>query len=164
MLNAADIEGYGLFSGLDRHELEGIAKMARRKEYPVNSIISRPESCATDLYLLEDGNESIQMEIPSRDDSSRIVIHTLSKGEVFCWTPLCPAHARIATTRVIKPATVVIIDGAGLKKLMDSSEHTGFVVMRNLACIISARLSYITMVFSHEISKLKNREKAAAAR
>lgn len=153
MIKATDIRGYNLFSDLDDNELNAIAGISTRRNYPVNSIISEPDNCAMDVLLLEDGNEAIQMEIPMKDGSSKIVIHTLSKGEVFCWIPLCPAHARAATIRTIQPATVIAVDGASLRKLLKEDEHTGYIVMRNLSCIISARLSYVTMVFSHEIQK-----------
>ena len=149
--------GFSLFSGLKDRELDAVAGMATRKTYPVNTVVYAPGDCTTDVLLLEDSNEAIQMEIPLKGESPHFVIHTLSKGEVFCWTPLCPAHARAATARVIQPASVIAVDGTALKKMVDEDQHAGYIIMKNLAGILSARLSYITLVFSHQIEKTRKK-------
>jgi len=155
MLTAEDIQGYNLFTGLDKLELERIAELCTRQTYETNTVIFDPNTNRSDVYLLEGGNESIQIEIPIHGERPKIVIHTLSKGETFGWAPLCPVQIRTATARVIEPATVIQINGAGLLRLFDQNNHMGYLVMRNLSSIISSRLDQTTLVLRHEIQKVR---------
>jgi len=155
MLKAEDIREYNLFSGLEETELDKIAKLCTRKTYTVDTVLFDPHTTTSDVFLLEGGNESIQIEIPIRNGKSKIAIHTLSKRETFGWAPLCPVQFRTAIARVIEPATVIQINGAELIRLFDQNNHMGYLVMKNLSGIISSRLDHTNIVLRHEIQKLR---------
>jgi len=84
-----------------------------------------------------------------------MVIHTLCKGETFGWAALASRHIKTATARCIEPTTVIAIYGKNLTDLLEKNNHVGYVVMRNLADIINTRLAYTSVVFRHEILRLK---------
>jgi CRP-like cAMP-binding protein len=153
VITAKEIKGYNLFAGLNESELAKISGLCSRKLYPANTVIFDPSATSSDVYLLEGGNEAIQIEIPIGKGKSNVVIHTLSKGETFGWAPLCPANIRTATARVIAAATVIQVNGQELLQLFNQDAHTGYLVMRNLSCIISLRLEYTTIVLRHELQK-----------
>jgi CRP-like cAMP-binding protein len=150
MLTAREIQNYTLFAGLDEPDLVKISRFCSRKVYPANSVIFDPESTTPDIYLLEGGNDAVQIEIPADKGKPRIVIHTLSKGETFGWVPLCPAGIRTATARAIDEATVIQVYGPDLLRLIDQNIRMGYLIMRNLSCIINLRLEYTTIVLRHE--------------
>ncbi len=155
MVKVAELEGFSLFNGLARHELEAMAGLATRREYRQNEIIFTPDDCTTDVYILEDTNDAVQMEIPSRDGSPNLVVHTLSKGEPFAWSPLCRPYVRSTLARAIQPCTIIVINGDGLNRIMGDNEHIGSIVMKNLAGVLALRLAYVTVVLGREVQRLR---------
>ena len=153
MLKAEEIKGYNLFAGLDELELDRIAKLCTRKTYKPNTVIFDPNATNSNVYLLEGGNESIQIEIPFNNGKSKIVIHSLSKGETFGWAPLCSIQVRTATARVIEQATVIQMIGTDLVDLCKKHDHMGYMLMKNLSGIINTRLEYTTLVLRNRLQK-----------
>jgi len=161
MLTATEIKAFNLFKGLEDFELEEIARLCVRQTYTNNEIIFDPNDRTDDVYLLEGGNESVQIEISldrhssKADPRSKLVIHTLSKGETFGWAPLCPVQIRTATVRVIDKADVIKVNGSALKRLFEENNHIGYVVMKNLSSIISLRLDAAIIAFRHILQQAK---------
>jgi CRP/FNR family transcriptional regulator, cyclic AMP receptor protein len=156
MLTAKDIQGYRLFSGLQENELSKIAGLCTRCTYAPNTIIFKPDMTSDDVYLVEEGKDAIEIEIPLGPPGSRIIIHTLSKGEAFGWAPLVSKHVKTATARCLEEVRVIAINGQALLNLLEEDNHIGFVVMKNMTDIVGTRLAYTTIAFRHEIRKLKN--------
>ncbi|MBN1189630.1 MAG: cyclic nucleotide-binding domain-containing protein [Dehalococcoidales bacterium] len=154
MVNASDLKGYNLFSGLEESALARIAELCTRHTYPANTVIFDPNTSADDVYLLEGGNDVVQIEIPIQEHDIKVTIHTLHKGEVFGWAALGPPHSRTATARCLEQASVIVIKGKDLLDLLENDAATGYQVMKNLSGIISSRLAYTTIVFRREIQRL----------
>lgn len=151
MLTAREIKGYNLFTGLNETELAGVAWLCLRRTYEPNDVIFDPDSVSNEIFLVESENDAIQIEIPIQKE--KLVIHTLSKGEAFGWAALGPQHVKLATARCIARVNVIAIKGEDLIKLMDENNHLGYIIMRNLANIISSRLTYTTVAFRYELRK-----------
>ncbi len=157
MLSALDVRGYQLFSGLNESELEKIAQICDRRNYDCYDVIFSPEKPSGELYLVESGKESIQIEIPISGPDDKIVIHTLSRGEAFGWASLSSYHVHTAIARCLEPVSVISIDGHSLMQLLEEDNHIGYIVMRNLTEVISSRLSYTTVAFRYELRKSRKR-------
>ncbi len=155
MLTAEEIQGYKLFKGLAEKELSEIANISRRRTYEKNSIIFDPDTPSPDIFIVESGNDAIQIEIPLGLHDEKIVIHTLSKGEAFGWGAIGSQHVRTAIARCLEPVSVIAINWKNLMQLIEKNNHTGFIIMKNLADIINMRLSYTTVAFRHELRRLK---------
>jgi CRP/FNR family cyclic AMP-dependent transcriptional regulator len=155
MLKTKEIQGYKLFNGLAETELSEIAVFCNRLNYDTNSVIFDPDTPSENIFFLEGGNDAIQIEIPLGIHGDKIVIHTLSKGETFGWAALGSQHVKTATARCLVPVTVIAINGKRLMEFLARDNHAGYIVMKNLADIISTRLSYTTVAFRHEIRRLR---------
>jgi CRP-like cAMP-binding protein len=155
MLTAQDIQGYKLFTGLAENELVVIAGLCRRQTYENNSVIFAPDTSSEEIFLLEGGNDAIQIEIQLGVHDEKIVIHTLSKGETFGWAALGSQHAKTATARCLDQASVIAINGKALMQLLEKNNQMGYIVMKNLADIINTRLSYTTVAFRREVRRLR---------
>lgn len=153
MLKAEDIRGYNLFTGLEETELAEIAKLCVKKSYAADTILFDPRTTTKDVFLLEGGNEAIQIEIPLSNGQSKVIVHTLSKGEIIGWAPLCPVQIRTSTVRVTEPASVIQINGADLRRLCDENHHMGYLIMKNLSCIISSRLENTIVALRHKLQQ-----------
>jgi CRP-like cAMP-binding protein len=146
MLTTGEIKNYSLFAGLEGRDLEKIAKFCTRKVYPANTLLYSPETKASYVYLLEEGEGAVQMVIPADKGKPEIIMTTLSKGATFGFAPLCTAFVRIAITRIVAQVTLIQVDGSELLRLFEQDTRLGYRVMRNLSGIISVLLGN-TMVF-----------------
>jgi CRP/FNR family transcriptional regulator, cyclic AMP receptor protein len=162
MVTASDLRGFNLFSGLEETDLALIAALCTRHTYPANTIIFDPNTTAEDIYLLEGGNDVVQIEIPIQEHDLKVVIHTLHKGEVFGWAALGPPHSRTATARCLEQANVITVRGKDLLALLDDDCLLGYQVMKNLSGIISSRLAYTTVVFRREVQRLMKKQTSGA--
>jgi CRP/FNR family transcriptional regulator, cyclic AMP receptor protein len=155
MIVTKDIKDFKLFAGLDEKELSEIAPLCLRKTYEVNSVIFDPENPSEELFIVEGGNDAIQIEIPLGTQKGKIVIHTLSKGETFGWAAIETQHVKTAAARCLDTVNVIAINGKTLLQLLDKNTHMGYILMKNLCDIINMRLAYTTVAFRHEIRKIR---------
>ena len=155
MVTSQDIKGFGLFAGLDENERARIAILCARRTYEKNAIIFDPGSPTEEMFIVEVGNDAIQIEIPLGAHEGKIIVHTLSKGEAFGWAALGSQHIRTATARCVEEATVIAINGKSLMDLLEQNNHIGYAVMKNLADTINTRLAYTSVVLRHEILKCR---------
>jgi CRP/FNR family cyclic AMP-dependent transcriptional regulator len=155
MVTVQDIKGFGLFSGLTESEVARLAVLCHRRNYEKNATIFDPGSPTEEMFIVEGGNDAIQIEISLGAQEGKIVIHTLSKGEAFGWAALGSRHIRTATARCLETVSVIAINGKSLMDLLEENNRIGYIVMKNLADIINTRLAYTSVVFRHEILKCR---------
>lgn len=154
MLKPEEIKKYKLFSGLGEDELAKIAKLCTRRTYERGTVVFGPETPTSEIFIIEEGSDVLVIEVPISNEE-KIVIHTLSKGEAFGWLSMGKPYIKTAIAKCIDRVTVICIEVDQLKKLLETDKDIGYQVMKNLVEIISARLSFTTVVFRNEIRKLK---------
>ena len=162
MVTVQDLKAFNLFAGLDEAELAEIARLCARRTYESGAEIFSPGTPAGDVFILERGNDVVQIEIAICEHMPKTVIHTLQKGEVFGWAALVPPHQRTGSARCVERASVICLDGKALMELLDKNDHMGYVVMKNLSGILSSRLAYTTLILRREIRKLARKPVAAS--
>ena len=162
MVTVQDLKAFNLFAGLDEAELAEIARLCARRTYESGAEIFSPGTPAGDVFILERGNDVVQIEIAICEHMPKTVIHTLQKGEVFGWAALVPPHQRTGSARCVERASVICLDGKALMDLLDKNDHMGYVVMKNLSGILSSRLAYTTLILRREIRKLAKKPVAAS--
>jgi CRP/FNR family transcriptional regulator len=162
MVTVQDLKAFNLFAGLDEAELAEIARLCARRTYESGAEIFSPGTPAGDVFILERGNDVVQIEIAICEHMPKTVIHTLQKGEVFGWAALVPPHQRTGSARCVERASVICLDGKALMELLDKNDHMGYVVMKNLSGILSSRLAYTTLILRREIRKLAKKPVAAS--
>ena len=162
MVTVQDLKAFNLFAGLDEAELAEIARLCARRTYESGAEIFSPGTPAGDVFILERGNDVVQIEIAICEHMPKTIIHTLQKGEVFGWAALVPPHQRTGSARCVERASVICLDGKALMELLDKNDHMGYVVMKNLSGILSTRLTYTTLVLRREIRKLAKKPVTAS--
>jgi len=162
MVTVQDLKAFNLFASLDEAELAEIARLCARRTYESGAEIFSPGTPAGDVFILERGNDVVQIEIAICEHMPKTIIHTLQKGEVFGWAALVPPHQRTGSARCVERASVICLDGKALMDLLDKNDHMGYVVMKNLSGILSSRLAYTTLILRREIRKLAKKPVTAS--
>jgi len=153
MVSVEVLAGFQLFEGLEGNELVEIAKLCRQRSYEKGAVVFTSGGSATDIYLLKDGEVHIQVELVIYDLEARATIYVVRKGETFGWSALIPPHKFTASARCGQDSEVLTIDGQELMNILKGNEHIGYLVMRNLSNVISARLAATMVALRHQVQR-----------
>ncbi len=153
MVSVEMLGGFQLFEGLEESELVEIAGLCHERSHEKGSVIFTSGGSATDIYLLKDGEVHIQVELVIYDLEARATIYTVRKGETFGWSALVPPHKFTASARCGQNSEVLTIDGQELKNILKKNNHIGYLVMRNLSNVISARLAATMVALRHQVQR-----------
>lgn len=156
MVSVEVLKGFHLFEGLDENELGQIVDLCNERSYEEGSIIFTagilgPASPAAEIYLLENGEVDIQVELVVYDLEARITVYTVRKGETFAWSALVPPHKLTASARCREKSEVITINGKQLMDVLEKNSHMGYVVMRNLSKVVSSRLAATMAALRNQI-------------
>jgi CRP-like cAMP-binding protein len=130
-----------LFSELDDAELELIAPLCRETVYAEGETIFAADEQARELYILWEGRVALQVRLRSGVGlSGEVTLEDLEPGHIFGWSSVVKQQRFTATARALEPVKACAIEAGDLNSLFSEHTHIGFVVMKQLADVISSRL------------------------
>ncbi|MBI4278273.1 MAG: HAMP domain-containing histidine kinase [Armatimonadetes bacterium] len=132
-----------LLGGLPEAFLARIAAMAVEQRYGPGQYIFREGEESTHLYVITDGRVALEMNlvIGRREVGERRAFAVvLGPADCFSWSALVPPHILTMSAVAMQATTVLAIDGAALRRLIQEEPRSGIVLLRGLAEIVSSRL------------------------
>jgi len=142
MLKVEEIDKLEIFNGLSSEEIEKLISLSQEVSYNNKEVILEESSLSTDLFILLDGRVRIEIEKAYyyNDQKEKVEIVVLRKGDIFGEIAFLEGTRRSAYVSAIDKIRAMKIDGKKLYELFDRNNHLGYVLMRNLAIILSNRL------------------------
>lgn len=140
------LKGLALFEGLTDDELIAVARLGQRVSYVAGEDIFTEGSEGTELYILLQGRIDLAVDLPGEDPPE--VISHLQDSDVFGELALLDGYPRSATARAANEVTALSIRRDDLFAVMDNNPRLGYIVMRNLAHLISRRLREMDHMYS----------------
>ena len=131
-----------IFKDLTDDELERVAALCREEVYEAGATIFEEGSLADYLYIVEDGEVVLEMELELQPyaSSKQTTIEVVTKGEVFGWSALVEPYIRTLSARCMERAKVIVIKGSDLLNLFESEPHIGHRMMGKISQIVASRL------------------------
>lgn len=126
-----------IFDGLTKPELDAVSRIAEEKDYPKGAVIFKENDDSESLYVLLQGNVSINFEIGRHQEA---IVHSVSAGQAFGWSALVQPFQFTASAKCVNNSKIVVIDRHALRALLDQDCHMGFVIMEKLSELVSERL------------------------
>lgn len=127
------------FSRLDRAQLDGLAAIGRVLAFPQDTRIYTVGDEVDDFYVLAEGTVRFTLGLGKRETAAGDIIRP---GEVFGWAALVEGYSRrIATAYCLTACAVVALDGARLRAFMDADPLAGYLVMKQLAVLLTSELT-----------------------
>jgi len=144
--NFQALSKFPVFEGLTDDELEKIADLCRVEVYEAESTIFEEGDAADCVYLVEEGEVVLEMELELQPYASprQATIEVATKGEVFGWSALVKPYIRTLSAKCMERAEVKVIEGADLLDSLDSEPHMGHKVMGGVTQIVASRLKDTT--------------------
>ena len=154
VLNKVDV-----FKGLNNEELEKIARICREHTFEEGQLCFTEGSKAEELYILQKGKVAIETEVRYSGRRVKATVTTLGTGRLFGWSALIEPHILTASASCEEKAAVIAIKGADLLDVFEKDNHIGYVVMKNLAAIVSSRLTRTSQRLALELERAVPRER-----
>jgi CRP-like cAMP-binding protein len=132
------IRGLELFQDLADKQLEQVAAIAKKVQFPAQHNIFLEHEPAKDVFIIIEGDVSLVICTPRVGCRQLMVVHA---GELIGWSPLV-GRARLSdTARTLTPTTVIAMNGDKLLTLCAEDPRFGFEFMHRAAQTLASRLS-----------------------
>lgn len=148
------VKNIELFKGLTADELELVRRLANEESYEINQKLFAEGERALNLYIIIDGEVAIKKQIEGK--SGFLPVDTVVPGKIFSWSALTEPRTLTASAWTTKPTRLIAFSGDKLLTLFKENTRIGYVVMFNLAHVISQRLRHISDYLLKHSLKLKN--------
>jgi CRP-like cAMP-binding protein len=124
--------------GLGESQLQKIAAIAGPKECQAGAILFREGDDSPIIFVLLSGEVSLEVSIRERSPTA---IYVAGPGELLGWSPILGRHAMTATAKVTTPSRLAVLEVARLNELIEQDPQFGVAFLKQLALIVSDRLS-----------------------
>ena len=138
-----------IFQGLNDEEVNEIASICHEKDFTNGSTIFEEGSSGTAMYFLLQGQVDIQMSMGS--DTELATVHVVKEGDVFGELSLIDKAPRSAFTKAAGDSKTFILEAAKFEDLCKKNHHIGFIVMRNIAQLVSSRLRETNIKYTESL-------------
>jgi CRP-like cAMP-binding protein len=135
-----ELKAFNLFHGLNDDELNRIVPLCQERSLKKGAVCFLQGTAASELHLCRNGKVDIvvkHFEAPT----IHVKIHTAVGGEALGWSALVEPYQYTATAICAENTEDIYLRRADLFKLFDQVPHIGYVFMKNLAALVSSRLT-----------------------
>ena len=134
-----------LFGPLAEEEVErlttSLADSSQMHSYQAGDLIFAQGDHTTRLYIIAEGQVSLQRMFSIGGRTANMPVALLGKGRAMGWTALLYGpHEATATALCQKPTRVIGMDGTALRSALENEPRLGLRVMGQLACMLGDRL------------------------
>lgn len=124
-----------LFEGIAEETLVKINAIAEKRQCAEGEVLYTVGDNAEDLYILESGRVEF---LVGRDGLVTSGGFMVRKGEVFGWAPLMENQKqRIAQATCKEPVTLLSLNGAKVRELLEEDPRSGMKVMMRLSTLLT---------------------------
>jgi CRP-like cAMP-binding protein len=132
------LQGIPWFIDLDEDQLLRLARISEVRTLKAGDVIFREGEKCDGLYLVLEGQVSIQIGIPFH---GQVRVFTAEPLDAFGWSSLTPVvRQRTSEAVAITDCHVLQINSEELKQLCDEDHTIGYVIMRRIANVVATRL------------------------
>jgi len=124
-----------IFSDLNDSELDRLAEVCSERTYLADEFIFVEHTEGDELFMILDGEVSIQLELSNEEDSMPLL--SLGKGNVFGELSVVDNAPRSATARAATDTHLLVLGKKDFDNLIESDHDLGLKVMRNVAQLVS---------------------------
>ncbi len=156
MVDKTKILGFKFFTGLSEEELDVVWALGRESVRTDGEKLIEEDNSTADacIFVILEGLVKINVEAARGDDNmkSHKRLAVLKTGNIFGEMGLLGANRRSAQVEVYsEKAKILAINQQELLDLFEQNTRIGFIMMRNLAIILSERLVELNFMWRDDI-------------
>lgn len=144
MVSPELLRRYPLFAGQNQYMLDEIAMLSNEVEKDEGQWLFHENEEADKLYLIRDGAIELTLFVYVGGEEKQLSSSSsLGKDEIVGWSAVVPPHQYKLGARVVKKSSLLEIDAAPLRQLLDDNPEYGYFFIQKIVEVISERFMYI---------------------
>lgn len=155
MITKEDILQFKIFEGLTLEELETVFAISHEVTYESGDIILEESSFGadSDFFIILHGNVKVELQASQIQSEGKIHkrLAVLKSGDVFGEMGLLRSKRRSAQVSAYSDLTVRKVNQKELFQLYVYNPRLGYLMMRNLAAILSDRIMEMNFMWRDDI-------------
>ena len=155
MIDKEDILKFKIFEGISHEELDAIFEISDEVTYNSGDLILEESSYGadSDFYIILQGNVKVELEASQiqSDDKVSKRLAVLKCSDVFGEMGLLRSRRRSARVSAYSDLTTLKVSQKKLFQLFVYNPRLGYLIMRNLAAIISDRIMEMNFMWRDDI-------------
>jgi CRP/FNR family cyclic AMP-dependent transcriptional regulator len=155
MLTKDDILKFKIFEGLSIEELDAVLAISQEISFVSGDVILEESSYGadSDFYIIMHGNVKVELAASQLVTEGKISkrLAVLKGGDVFGEMGLLRSRRRSAQVSAYSDIIVRKVNQKKLFELFVYNPRLGYLIMRNLAAILSDRITDMNFMWRNEI-------------
>ena len=155
MLNKEDILQFRIFEGVTLEELDAVFDISQEISYRSGDVILEESSYGadSDFFVILQGNVKVELQASQlqTDDTVSKRLAVLKSGDVFGEMGLLRSKRRSAQVSAYSDLIVRKVNQKKMFQLFVHNPRLGYLVMRNLASILSDRIMEMNFMWRDDI-------------
>lgn len=131
------LQSMDILKEFSRAQLSKLAEICGRVTFSEGAQIFREGDESELVYLVEEGQVILETKVPGH---GQVHLLTIEPGQLLGWSSIFPPRRKTASARAGTPVEAIAIHEDGLRQLCQSDTDLGFLMMWNVAQVISDRL------------------------
>jgi CRP-like cAMP-binding protein len=137
-----------IFEDLTTGQLSEVATICHTMTAGKGEILAEYGSPGSHMYALIEGCVEVQFASYDESESYRTICQ-LRKGHIIGEMSLLDGEGRSARIRLTENSKLIAFSKADLFALNEKDYHIGYIIMYNLAKVLSKRLRYTNLAIRH---------------
>ena len=155
MLTQEDILQFKIFESITLEELDAISDISQKISYSSGDVILEESSYGadSDFFVILQGNVKIELQSSQVHSGGKVSkrLAVLKSGDVFGEMGLLRSKRRSAQVSAYSNLTVMKVNQKKLFHLFAYNPRLGYLIMRNLAGILSDRIMEMNFMWRDDI-------------
>jgi CRP-like cAMP-binding protein len=155
MLAKDDILQFRIFEGITLEELDAVISISEETSYTAGEIILEESSFGadSDFFVILQGNVKVELQASQVENDSKTNkrLAVLKYGDVFGEMSLLRSRRRSAQVSAYSDIAALKVNQQKLFDLFVYNPRLGYLVMRNLAAILSDRIMEMNFMWRDDI-------------
>lgn len=153
MISYEDIADFPVFDDFTPEQVGRVLSCSSETQFEKGSVVIRESGESSDIYLVMDGRVDVEIQSyarsPLKRGNKRLAL--LRSGDIFGEMAYIEQRRRAAKVSAFDDVRVLCIAKADLDALFEQEPKLGFLFMRNVARIISQRLTELNFLWRDDV-------------
>ena len=155
MIPKEDLLKFRIFEDISLEELDAIFELSNEVSYKPGEIILEESSYGadSDFYIILQGNVKVELQASQIDSDDKLNkrLAVLKNSDVFGEMGLLRKRRRSAQVSAYSDLTVLKVNQKKLFQLFVYNPRLGYIIMKNLAAILSERIMEMNFMWRDDI-------------
>ena len=155
MIPKEDLQKFKIFEDISLEELDAIFEISNEVSYKSGEIILEESSYGadSDFYIILQGNVKVELQASQIDSNDKLNkrLTVLKSSDVFGEMGLLRKRRRSAQVSAYSDLAVLKVNQKKLFQLFVYNPRLGYMIMKNLAAILSDRIMEMNFMWRDDI-------------